>query len=187
MDVIVKAKNCEVPAKLREEAVERVEHAMRFFDRLTGVEMVFSEEQNPRIPEPAVVELTARSKGHHIRAEGKGADHRSAVEVAATRFESQLSRYKSRMVDRSRRHPRPQPASNGLIPEPVAGADGEDASPQIVRTKQFELVPMSPEEAAWQLELLGHDFHLFRNDATGDCSLLYRRKDGNLGLIEPLT
>jgi putative sigma-54 modulation protein len=71
MDVIVKSKNCDVPERLRDEAVQRVQHATRFFDRLTGVEMVFSEEQNPRIPEPAVVELTGRTKGHHIRAEGR--------------------------------------------------------------------------------------------------------------------
>lgn len=192
MDVIVKSKNCEIPPRLREEAVERLEHATRFFDRLSGVEMVFSEEANPRIPEPALVEVTARAKGHHIRAEGAGADHRRAVDAAVARFERQLSRHKARLVDRSRRAGKSAPSSNGLLRqgEPVedtAPADVDDSAPVIVRTKRFELVPMLPEEAAWQLELLGHDFYLFTNAATGDCNVVYRRKDGDLGLIESVT
>ncbi|HUH07292.1 MAG TPA: ribosome-associated translation inhibitor RaiA [Egibacteraceae bacterium] len=187
MDIIVKAKNCEVTSRLKEEAVEKIEHATRFFDRLLGVEVVFSSEQNPRIAEPALVEVTARTKGHLIRAEGVGEDHRDAVDAAVARFERQLSRYKARLVDRSRRHrpPAPSPsAGNGSFDVGAAEGDGSWPRPQIVRTKRFELHPMLPEDAAVQLELLGHDFFLFTNVATGHCNLLYRRKDGELGLIE---
>lgn len=189
MDVIVKSKNCDVGDRLRAEAVERVQHATRFFDRLTGVELVFSEEPNPRIPEPALVELTGRTKGHHIRAEGSGQDHRKAVDAALSRFERQLARYKARLVDRQRRSGKPQPASTGTLdawqPESTEAREAqEDQEPRIVRTKRFEMAPMVPEDAALQLELLGHDFFLFKNAATGECSVLYRRADGDLGLIE---
>ncbi|MDP9405410.1 MAG: ribosome-associated translation inhibitor RaiA, partial [Actinomycetota bacterium] len=95
MDIIVKAKNCEVASRLKDDVVTKVTHATRFFDRLVAVEVVFSEEHNPRIAEPAVVEVTARTKGHHIRAEGCAADHRGAVDVAVTRFQRQLARYKA--------------------------------------------------------------------------------------------
>jgi putative sigma-54 modulation protein len=188
VDIIVKGKNCDVPPRLKEEAVSRVEHATRFFDRLLGVEMVFSEEHNPRIPEPAVVEVTARTKGHHIRAEGAAADHRDAIDVALTRFERQLARYKTRLVDRRRRgHPVPA-AGNGpaLLPSDFAPEPQVPAVEplQIVRRKSFALSPMLPEDAAWQLELLGHDFYLFTNAASGRCSVVYRRRDGQLGLIE---
>lgn len=188
MDLIVKSKNCDVPERLREEASERVRHATRFFDRLTSVEMVFSEEQNPRISEPAVVELTGRTKGHHIRAEGSGPDHRKAVDVALNRFERQLSRYKARLVDRRRRGERPQPSTKELLTTDQGSAVEveEMPVPRIVRTKQFELQPMLPEDAAFQLELLGHDFFLFTNASSGQASLLYRRKDGELGLIEAM-
>jgi putative sigma-54 modulation protein len=189
VDIIVKSKNCDVPGRVKDEAVERIGHATRFFDRLLGVEMVFSEEHNPRISEPAVVELTARTKGHHIRAEGSGADHRGATDVAIARFERQLRRYKTRLEDRNRGRGRaaaPTPPANGQLtglgaPPPESE---EDAAPRIVRTKRFELSPMLPEDAALQLELLGHDFFVFSNAGTGACSVVYRRRDGELGLIE---
>jgi putative sigma-54 modulation protein len=185
VDIIVKGKNCDVPPRLKEEAVSRVEHATRFFDRLLGVEMVFSEEHNPRIPAPAIVEVTARTKGHHIRAEGAAEDHRDAIDVALGKFERQLARYKARLVDRRKRQVA-APVTTDTSPGGEAPTDHPAAQPRIVRRKAFELSPMLPEDAAWQLELLGHDFYLFTNAANGRCSVVYRRRDGALGLIEAM-
>ncbi len=191
MDIIVKAKNCDIPPRVKDDAVERVSHALRFFDRLNGVEMVFSEESNPRIPEPAVVELTARTKGHHIRARGAAEDHRGAVDMVVTRFERQLSRYKARLVDKHRRAERVLPSDTGLLatqPESVevteGAGDGVWQPAPVVRRKQFPLTPMTIEEAALHLELLDHEFYLFKNVHTGGCNVVYRRRDGDLGLIE---
>lgn len=186
MDIIVKSKNCEVTDRLKADAIDKVEHATRFFDRLSTVEVVMREEANPRIAEPAVVEVTARTKGHHIRAEGWGADHRSAVDMAVGRFARQLSRYKTRLVDRRQGKGAtvPQPATDGGQLTGSANGEAADPAPRIVRTKRFELQPMVPEDAALQLELLGHEFYIFTNAATGGCNVVYRRKDGNLGLIE---
>lgn len=207
MDIIVKSKNCEVTNRLKDETIEKVQHASRFFDRLSSVEVVLREESNPRIAESAVVEVTARAKGgsarsHHIRAEGCAEDHREAVDIAVARFARQLSRYKARLVDR-RRKAGPglaQPASNSLLSQGDASLEAEgDATlaaprgddgwsqPSIVRTKRFELQPMLPDDAALQLEMLGHDFYVFTNVATGNCNVVYRRKDGDLGLIEAVT
>ena len=188
MDIVVKAKNCEVSGKLKEEAVARVEHATRFFDQLTAVQMVFSEEHNPSIAAPAGVELTARTKGHHIRAEGSAADHRAAVDVAIARFERQLARFKARMVDRNQGRDRALPTGDGTVMavEGAAVAMAEDPWPApIVRRKSFEMLAMVPEDAAVQLELLGHDFYMFTNAASGAVNVVYRRKDGDLGLIQP--
>ena len=191
MDVIVKSKNCEPSPRVKDEARERVQHALRIFDRVTVVELLFSEEQNPRIPHPARVEVTARTKGHHIRAEGAAGDHRDAIDVAMARFERQLRRYKARRVDRTRRGGKAEAEGAGLQPAVAVGApaitepesDSSGATP-IVRRKAFALEPMVPEDAAWQLELLGHDFYLFANVDTGQCNVVYRRRDGTLGLIE---
>lgn len=191
MDIIVKAKNCDVAARVKDDAVERVSHALRFFDRLNGLEMVFSEESNPRIPEPAVVELTARTKGHHIRARAAAQDHRDAVDIAVNRFERQLSRYKARLVDKNRRAGRATPTGTGLLDTDTDAIglsdDPTDAAweqPTIARRKQFELTPMTIEEAALHLDLLDHEFYLFTNVHTGACNVVYRRRDGDLGLIE---
>lgn len=186
MDIIVKSRNCEVPERVKEEALTRVAHATRFFDRLLGVEVLFAEEQNPRIAAPALVELTARTKGHHIRAEGAGEDHRGAIDEAMGKFERQLAKYKARLVDRRRRQPAPAPSSTALLRPNGASPAATNGwpEPNIVRTKRFELVPMLPEDAALQLELLGHEFYVFQNAFSGECNVLYRRKDGDLGLIE---
>jgi putative sigma-54 modulation protein len=191
VDIIVKAKNCDVPARLKDDVVSKVEHATRFFDKLTGVEVVFSEEQNPRIPESAVVEVTAHTKGHHIRAEGAAADHRTAIDAAVARFERQLSRYKVRQVDRAKGRDR---SGTPVVVTPAdlapLGADPEvngEVEPRIVRTKRHELRPMQPEEAALQLELLGHEFFLFTHAGSGTSCVVYRRRDGELGLIEGVT
>lgn len=191
MDIIVKSKNYEATDRLKAETVSKIEHATRFFDRLSTVEVVLREEPNPRIAEPAVVEVTAHAKGHHIRAEGCAEDHRQALDVAVARFERQLSRYKARLVDRRQgkgAQGLASPASNGLLPsgEP-APEDTDWSQARIVRTKRFELQPMLPEDAALQLELLDHEFYVFTNAATGGCNVVYRRKDGDLGLIEAVT
>lgn len=204
VDVRVKSKNCDVASRLKKEAIAKVEHATRFFDRLHDVEMLFAAEQNPRIAEPASVELTGRAKGYHIRAEGYGPDHRKAVDMAVERFARQLSRHKSKLVDRRHGKGEPglsEPGDTSLVPagsvvpngdEPAAfegdqELPGEGERPtgsEIVRKKRFELSEMVPEDAALQLELLGHDFYVFTNAATGECNVLYRRRDGDFGLIE---
>lgn len=184
MNIVVKSRNCDVPGRLKQEAVDRVEHATRFFNRLLDVEMVFIQEQNRRIAEPAVVELTARAKGHHIRAEGCGEDHHAAVDAAVSRFERQLARYKARLVDRQRGRRRPE-AAPAAPPQDMSGQPGAaPAAPRIVRRKRFAPQAMVPEDAALRLELLGHDFYVFTNATSGACNVVYRRRDGDLGLIE---
>ena len=193
MDIILRARNCEIPAKTKEEARRKVEHATRIFDRIMDLEVMFSEEHNPRIPNPATVEITARSKGHTVRAVGAGEDHHEATDRAIARLERQLRRYKTRMVDR--RKGRPEDArTTGEIPVVHARRNGQapngkvehddEPDPAIVRRKHFDLTAMFPDEAVLQLELLGHDFYLFVNAGTGEPNVIYRRASGDVGLIE---
>lgn len=198
MDIILRARGCEVAPKVKEEARRKVEHATRIFDRIIDLEVCFSEEHNPRIPNPAAVEITAHSKGHTVRAVGSGADHHEATDQAIARLERQLRRYKTRLVDRGRKG-RPDDAAGvkggsarttGELPELHArrSSNGhgphDDPEPVIVRRKQFELTAMLPDDAVLQLELLGHDFYLFVNAATGEPNVIYRRGGGDVGLIE---
>lgn len=186
MDIIVKAKNCDVSERLREDAVERVAHALRFYDRLDGVEVVFRSESTSGTPESAVVELSARAKGRSIRARGAAGDHRGAIDAVLARFERQLRRFKARQVDGRRRAGRAQPTDAQLLDVPDVGDPrGEPLeAPPIVRRKRFSLSPMTIEEAALNLELLDHDFYVFTNVHTAECNVVYRRRDGDLGLLE---
>jgi putative sigma-54 modulation protein len=100
----------------------------------------------------------------------------AALDLAVDRFEKQLRRLRDRMVQRSR-----QPRQD----KSDTPATGDQIEPEIVRVKQFQLKPMTPEEAILQLDMLGHEFFYFRNADTDLDSVLYRRRDGAYGLIEP--
>jgi putative sigma-54 modulation protein len=167
---------------LRALAEEKVAHAARVFDEARFADVEFSEETNPRIAERFRVEITASAAGQTVRVEAAEHDHRAALEVAVDRFERQLRRLKERLIDRSRRQgeKRLNGPSHGVEEEQGAVDDI-----RIDRVKRFAVKPMTPEEAALQMDLLGHGFFLFLNGETDRYSVLYRRRDGSLGLIEP--
>jgi len=116
-----------------------------------------------------------------VRVEESDPDMYAAIDRTIDRLEYQLNRYKERHFRRERQAaPQPLPAGGSL-----AEAE-EDAEPRIVRTKRFNMKPMTPEDAAFEMEALGHDFFVFRNADTEQINVIYRRRDGNYGLIEPI-
>ena len=105
-----------------------------------------------------------------------------AIDQAAHKLERQAGRYR----DRRRRHRGPREAAPAPVEaEPVLEAPSDDPEPRIVKSKRFEMKPMSPEDAAMQMELLHHDFYVFRSAETGALNVVYRRRDGQYGLIAP--
>lgn len=176
MDVKVHARNVSLDDEFRSQVLERLAHATRFFDHITKIDVELTEEPNPRrAPEKYRLEITANAAGQLLRIESAAPTSDSALDDAAHRFEQQLRRLKERLVDRSRRQ------------SPVPGeAPSESAEePEIVRVKQFVMKPMNPEEAILQMDMLGHGFFLFENSESGQASVVYRRRDGRFGLIEP--
>jgi len=163
-------------------AVEKVVHATRMFDDARFADVEFSEESNPRISEPFRVEITATAAGQTVRVESSGLDERAALDIAVDKFERQLRRLKERLIGRSRKHSdKGLNAASSGVEEELGAADDI----RIDRVKRFAVKPMTPEEAALQMDLLGHGFFLFLNGKTDRYSVLYRRRDGSLGLIEP--
>ncbi len=166
---------------LRDHTTEKIGHATRVFDDAEQVDVEFSEEHNPRIAEGRYrVEVTSAVRGQVVRVEAVGADERTALDLAIDKYESRLRRLKERMIDRHRR-----PAEKRLNGESAGDEESTDHALQIDRVKRFVVKPMTPEEAALQMELLGHSFYLFLNAETDQYGVLYRRRGGNLGLIEP--
>lgn len=128
-----------------------------------------------------VVEVTLKIARYLLRAQEKAPSLRAAFDKALDKIERQLHRHKERLVDR-RRHSKPLVAfvSKGVEEFTEAVSDFT-----IVRTKKFSVKPMTIEEAAIQMDLLGHDFFVFVNAENGQVNVLYRRKAGGLGLLEP--
>ena len=122
------------------------------------------------------VELTIISSGTIFRGEETDATFRNALDLAMDSIERQIRKHKTKLEKRLR-----SGALTDLFP-----AEPEPASEErIIRTKTFALKPMTPEEAALQMELLGHDFFVFSDASTGETEVIYRRKDGDFGLIVP--
>ncbi|HON86886.1 MAG TPA: ribosome-associated translation inhibitor RaiA, partial [Bacillota bacterium] len=120
-----------------------------------------------------VVEVTLPLNGMILRAEESAQDAFASVDLVVEKLERQLDKYKTRLLKRDKQEPR------------LSEHEEEPETGRIVKVKRFAMKPMMPEEAAMQMELLGHDFFVFSNGETGLVNVIYRRKDGNFGLIEP--
>jgi len=179
MNAIVKGKNLEITPPLKEYALEKVGRIEKYFDRILKTEIEMSVEKNPKISENQVVEVTIFSNGPIIRARESASDMYQAIDLVSNKLEKQARRVKSKLIDRSHHAKNPFKNSTPVFEEE------EEKEPVIVKTKSFPLKPMTPEEAALQMELLGHDFFVFINADTEETNVVYRRRDGNYGLIEP--
>jgi putative sigma-54 modulation protein len=172
----VKGKNVEVTDSIREYAEEKLSKLGRQLADPTRVELELAVERNPSISQNHVAEATIWTKGPILRAREASADHKVSIDQLVDKLERQVKRY------REKRRPR-----RGTLPEAGIPEDGipVDEEPTIVKSKRFAVKPMSPEEAVLQLELVGHDFFVFQNAETSDVNVVYRRRDGAYGLIEP--
>ncbi|MGH3052126.1 MAG: ribosome hibernation-promoting factor, HPF/YfiA family [Gaiellaceae bacterium] len=176
MRLQVKGRNVTVSDSLKEYALERLAKLEKHLNDAARLELELQVEKNPSIAENQVAEATVWTKGPVLRARESSQDMRASIDLLVEKLERQARRYR----DKRRRGPSRTPTQ--LDSRPVI-ADSEE--PRIVKTKQFPVKPMSPEEAVLQLELVGHDFFVFQNAETDDVNVVYRRRDGNYGLIEP--
>ena len=176
MRLQVKGRNLEVSDSIRSYAEEKLSKLDRHLAPPTQVELELAVEKNPSISANHVAEATVWTKGPVLRARETSPDMRASIDQLVDKLERQVKRYREKR--------RRRPSGNVEIPEAVPVV-ADEAEPLIVKTKQFPVKPMSPEEAVLQLELVGHDFFVFRNGDSGEVNVVYRRHDGNYGLIEP--
>ena len=146
------------------------------------VEVVLHVEKNKSNPARYVAEVTLRLKGHVVRAEEAADDMHAAVDLAADKVERQMRKYKTKVIDK-RNH-------TSSVAVKTAAGDNELSEipmpePEVVKVKTLDVKPMTEEEAILQLELLGHDFFVFRHVESELVNVLYRRNDGDFGLIQP--
>jgi len=166
---------------LRDSFKERVNKKLTKFDKVFGDDaeatVTVTLEKDRK-----TVEITVRSKGYIYRAEETSSDMDDALDSAVDHLSRQMRKNKTKLSKRIKA----DSAAQIFAPiEEEGGAVDEELDFQIVRSKKFAVMPMSIEEAILQMNMLGHQFYMFRNDFSNEINVVYRRKDGNYGLIEP--
>jgi putative sigma-54 modulation protein len=184
MQVTVTGRHMHVTEPIRTYAEEKVGRISKVFDaEPMTAEVVLHVEKNPANPRRDVAEITLHMKRAVVRAEEAAEDLYAAIDLAADKAERQMRKYKSRLVDK-RKH-------GAQVVKTAPGdtqiSDVEPPPREVVRTKTIDAKSMTEEDAILQLELLGHDFFVFTHADSDMLSVLYRRNDGDFGLIQPRT
>ena len=173
MEIRISSRNAEITDALRRSVVAKVNRATRVSQELGVVDVEITGETNPRLAgERFRIELTGQAMGRTIRVEAAAPTPETALDSAADRFSRRLRRLKQKLIDRNRQA------------GPSAPRVSDSEANEIVRVKRFIIKPMSVAEAQLQMEMLGHDFFFFLNAKNNRHGVLYRRRDGRLGLIE---
>ena len=178
MRLQVKGRNLEVSDSIRTYAQEKLGKLERQLRDPTRVELELTVERNPSIAQNQIAEATIWTKGPILRAKESSHDMKASIDQLVDKLERQVTRYREKRQRKASRR-------DGIVAEqepPGIPVEGEGT---IVKTKHFPVKPMTPEEAVLQLELVGHDFFVFRNAESGEVNVVYRRRDGAYGLIEP--
>ncbi|HEU4450914.1 MAG TPA: ribosome-associated translation inhibitor RaiA [Gaiellaceae bacterium] len=177
MRLQVKGKNVEVSDSLKTYARQKLGKLDKHLNDAARLELELAVEKNPSISDNQIAEATIWTKGPVLRARESSEDMRASIDLLVEKLERQARRYR----DKRRRGPA-RNTNHEAAPIPVVP---DEEHPVIVKTKQFAVKPMSAEEAVLQLELIGHDFFVFQNADTDGVNVVYRRRDGYYGLIEP--
>jgi putative sigma-54 modulation protein len=180
MELQIFSKNIEIPPDIQSYVQKKIGKLAHYLPNITEAKVEI-HEQNTKSPQHRyTAQVTLNSKGTILRGEERGEGVRAAVDAVAEVLERQIERYKGKLQDKGR--------GLSLARQPEEDAVVEKDSrdlPRVVRLKRFAVKPMSVREASEQMELLGHSFFLFVNSDNDRLCLLYRRNDGNYGLIEP--
>ena len=181
MRTIVRGKNLEVPDRVRQYAERKFARLDRLFDDRTDAVVELSNEAHRSAADAHIADVTMVVDGRTIRSRAAGASYQAALDTVVDKVERQAIDYKEK--PRLRARPEQEKAILRKIADGTAEAGGER---QIVKTKRFAIEPMFEEDAVAAMDELGHDFYVFVNAENERISVLYRRRDGNYGVIEPV-
>jgi ribosomal subunit interface protein len=195
VDVVVKGRHTEVGDRLRSQAEAKLAKVAKLDGKVSRIDVEVCEEHNPRLADlKSRVELTCRTRGPVVRAEAAASDPFAALDLAAAKLEARLRRAADRRrVHHGIRTPVSVAAataslsSNGSAPAAEAGDDEEESGPFVVREKRHEAVPMTLDQALFEMELVGHDFFLYVDSEAGVPSVVYRRRGYDYGVIRLVT
>jgi len=173
MKFTISGRNVEVTESLKTAITEKLGKLERFFSQDVEAQVTLSVEKNRQ-----KVEVTIPVKGGMIRGEQESSDMYVSIDLVEEIIESQLKKYRRKIVDRYQ-------SGAHFAPEFIEADEEEESDIQIVKVKHFQFKPMDPEEACMQMELTNHDFFVFTNSETNEVNVVYKRKNNTYGIIEP--
>jgi len=180
MQITIQGRNIEVTERLQEYVEKKVSRLDRYMSDVIEARVELSTESARSAEHRQVAQLTLRTKGKLLRAEERTDDIFTSIDAMINKMHRQIARYKGK-----RR--RGRGVGELSLPNEFFEEEEEEELPsRIVRIKRFDMVPMDEEEAVEQMELLGHDFFVFYNVNDDGVNVLYRRRDGDYGLIQPV-
>ncbi|MBC7545700.1 MAG: ribosome-associated translation inhibitor RaiA [Candidatus Sericytochromatia bacterium] len=183
MNLVIKGKNVDVTAALRDYVEKKLGTLDKYSHHIQECNVELSVHRNPRITDPQIVEVTIYAAGAVIRAEEAAADMYSAIDLVSDKIARQLKRYEQKKMHN---HSGRLKTSIALASTGTGMSEEEEAiARQFVKNKRLTVKPMNVEDAASQMELLGHNFYAFRNNETEEINIVYQRRDGDYGIIEP--
>lgn len=171
MNIIVNGRHLEVTPALKSYAEEKLGKFDRYLSNITEAIVTLTVEKYRH-----KAEVLLKANGVLIQAEGVTGEIYSSIDEVVEKLEKQVKKYKEKLVSHRK--------GEGKTPA-AAAAPEQEMGGKIIKKKRFDMKPMSPDEAAMQMELLDKNFFVFSNHTTGQINVIYRRNDGNFGLIEP--
>lgn len=171
MEIAISSPKVKIPQDVRSLTEEKVTRLEKYLDGIDHAEVSFKKEKNPRIAECEICEVTVRGHGYVVRAHASSIDQLAAVDEVVEKLKHQLGKLKIKQLTRHNH------GHNGN------GNGKGNRERKLVKTKTFSVDYMEPEEAVARMDLLGHDFFLFTDSETGKSAVVYRRDDGDVGLI----
>lgn len=183
MLIQIKGRNLDVTDALESYVQKKVRKLEKYFHNIKEATVVMSVQRGMHM-----VEVQLEGDGVLLRGEERrGTDMYGSIDQVVEKLETRVKKFKSKLYAKTTEEgPKEKEAIKGQVMEEAFGPEAEiEHIPTIVRTKRFAMMPMTPEEAAQQMELLHHDFFVFRNSESEDVNVVYKREDGNYGLIEP--
>jgi ribosome hibernation promoting factor len=189
MDVVVFGKHAEVDTDLRRLTNEKLGRVEKYANDVRRIDVDYAVSVTRRADDSHTCEILVHLSHHLVKGRASAVEHPVALDLALDKVEQQMRRLHERRVrrrngTRARSGTTLNGANNVVSPSTAEDAEAEESSPELVKIKQIAVKPMDAEEAALQMDLLGHDFFLFTSSESGRAAVLYRRRDGNLGLIE---
>jgi putative sigma-54 modulation protein len=173
MNIIVTGRQIEVTPALKNYSEKKIKKIKRYLSNITEAVVTINVEKYRH-----KVEVLLKVNGVLIQAEGTTGDVYSSIDDVVDKLERQIKKYKEKLVSHRK--------TEGKVTTEKTDVMATSEFGRIIKNKRFELKPMSPDEAVMQMELLDKDFFIFTNDNSGDINVIYRRRDGNFGLIEPI-